>query len=250
MRTLNEFHLRLLETDYLVELREAIKEELARRRKASAVAARRHFISQLTPHDFSERDAFNAAALQENSSNLLAVRGLTEEPDKRKHYLSALLAQDWSSIYSGGDPEPKYYVYAHVDPRERIFVARLECGGNYGGRPFYIGKGTGDRAYDLKRNQGHGKVIRSILECGYEASDIVKLVFDGLPEAKAFEIEAKLIYFFGTIYQEHRAHACLYNLDIPPTPEFVGTMTKYVTRREYSKNYAPAVADVEGAYAP
>lgn len=230
---LNKFQLKELQTEYLEELRESIKQELARRRKQGAVSQRRNFITSLHPKQSDDNAQFSARVKKFNSSNLLALRSINDPASVRCRYLPHLVLQDWSHIYSGGDNEEKYYVYVHVDPREHIFISSEEAGGNFGGRPFYVGKGCGNRAYDLKRNQGHGKIIKSVLDEGYEPNDIVKIVFSELSEAKAFELEAKLIYFFGTIYQSDRMNGWLYNLDIPLLPEFNGVMEKLLSRKQF-----------------
>jgi hypothetical protein len=89
--------------------------------------------------------------------------------------------------------------------------------------PFYIGKGTLSRAHDLERNQGHGIRIRQLLSEGYQKPQIVSVLSSRLSEAQAFELESKLIYFFGTIYEKSRK-GMLLNLDISLRPKFVGTM--------------------------
>lgn len=66
----------------------------------------------------------------------------------------------------------EYYIYAHV---------RLD---NF--TPFYIGKGKGDRAYDLGRNKHHDSIAE---KCGYA----VVIVKDGLTEKEAFELERDII---------------------------------------------------------
>lgn len=230
---LNALQLQELETSYLEDLREAVKSELSRRRKAAHVNQRRCFIEALHPNGFEDNVQMNLAIQKKNSSNLLAVRGIEHSAKTRKHYLEALLKQDWSHIFSGGDTDEKYYVYVHVDPNEHIFIATPDAGGNYGGQPFYVGKGCGKRAFDLKRNQGHGKRIKAVLDNGYVDTDIAKIIFANLSEAKAYEIEAKLIYFFGTVYELNR-DGWLYNLEQPRLPMFGGDMTNPITKREFA----------------
>jgi hypothetical protein len=133
-------------------------------------------------------------------------------------YLKSLLKQDWSFLFKDDclDEEKKYYVYAHVIPKKvrPKLLARI----NIFGEPFYIGKGTGGRAYDMKRNQGHGKRIKRILDNGYTAKNIVNIIKDNLSEAEAYELESKLIYFFGTIYEPRKNKGILLNLDIGKRP--------------------------------
>lgn len=83
--------------------------------------------------------------------------------------------------------ETSYYVYALKDPRGSP------------AKPFYIGKGTGTRAYDhlIKPDDSRkGDRIREIAKAGYQV--IVTQLADGLSELQAMKIEAELISAFGT----------------------------------------------------
>lgn len=131
-------------------------------------------------------------------------------------YLNELLAQDWSHLFPGTS-DPKYYVYMHYAPNSKaIRYVGEHAVIKTSGLPFYIGKGCGDRAFDMKRNQGHGATLRELLG-RYTPTDIVSIVKDGLTEQKALELESKLIYFFGTKYEKGR-RGILVNLDIPLRP--------------------------------
>jgi uncharacterized protein len=80
-----------------------------------------------------------------------------------------------------------FYVYALKDPR--VSPAR----------PFYVGKGTGSRAFDhlaLPDNTSKYARIEQILNSGLKP--IVDILIDDLTEAQAFRIEAELIAAFGT----------------------------------------------------
>jgi uncharacterized protein len=80
-----------------------------------------------------------------------------------------------------------FYVYAIKDPRSKQ------------PRPFYIGKGTGSRAYDHLVSPDSTKKykrIREILEA--DAKPIIDILVDDLTEAQALKIEAELIAAFGT----------------------------------------------------
>jgi hypothetical protein len=80
-----------------------------------------------------------------------------------------------------------YYVYALKDPR---------CNP---ARPFYIGKGTGIRAWEHELsvdNTRKGKRIKDIQESGLNI--LISKLVDKLTETEALKIEAELISAFGT----------------------------------------------------
>lgn len=142
----------------------------------------------------------------------------------RMKYYKALICQDWSDLYPRSSFFGDYYVYAHVDPRKPDFTPGKNFGGCMPGTPFYIGKGIGNRAYDLKRNEGHGRILRDLISHEYKQEHIVFIMFDGLSENKAYELEAKLIYFFGTIFKKGKDGGCLVNLEIPRIPKYKKSM--------------------------
>jgi hypothetical protein len=93
-----------------------------------------------------------------------------------------------------------YYVYALKDPRSNP------------SKIFYIGKGTGSRAWNHIINVDQtrkGIFIREIMDSGREVM-VAQLVND-LSEAQALKIESELISSFGTI----DAGGTLYNTVIP-----------------------------------
>lgn len=132
----------------------------------------------------------------------------------RQKVLKDLITDDWSSVYRAGESEKKFYVYAHV---EKCKGGLRIDGIDFGGVPFYIGKGTGDRAYDLKRNEGHGAELRRLLSNGGKPDEIVRLIWTDLSEHEALCLEAKLIYFFGTRFDNDK-NGVLVNLSKPATP--------------------------------
>ena len=80
-----------------------------------------------------------------------------------------------------------YYVYALKDPRESP------------ARTFYIGKGTGIRAYQHFDNPDKSKKysrIKEITESGKKP--IVDILISNLTEFQALKLEAELISTFGT----------------------------------------------------
>lgn len=80
-----------------------------------------------------------------------------------------------------------YYVYALKDPRTSP------------AKPFYVGKGTGSRAYDhlvkADRTRKYAR-IEQIIESG--AQPLVDVLLDDLTETQALRLEAELISAFGT----------------------------------------------------
>lgn len=80
-----------------------------------------------------------------------------------------------------------YYVYALKDPRTNPVL------------PFYVGKGTGNRAWEHTINidaTRKGRRIQEIIDAGYEV--VTTKMADGLTEEQALRLEAELIAAFGT----------------------------------------------------
>lgn len=244
---MNRYQLSGLNYAQLIELRNevsaALKEKKAQinpesEKNRNARRARQKWMKRLArsekrsvkrPKNQEEIDVF-----LNNSSSILSPPGIGKIPASTlSGYFPALIAQKW---LDGEDEDGDYYVYAHVDARKNVFKTTAECGGNWRGLPFYIGKGIGRRAYDLKRNQGHGKRIGELLSIGITPEQIVHIAFSGLSERKALEIEAKCIYFFGSIYSPGKAgkRGCLLNLDVPKVHEFQGVMMSIPSRKNPS----------------
>lgn len=79
-----------------------------------------------------------------------------------------------------------FYVYALKDPRGKP------------AKPFYIGKGTGNRAWEHQSNiddSEKGLLIKQIREAGCNV--IHTIIADNLTEQQALKIEAELISAFG-----------------------------------------------------
>ena len=83
-------------------------------------------------------------------------------------------------------PQNPFYVYALKDPREKP------------ARPFYIGKGTGNRAWEHQTHiddSEKGAVIQAIHQASLKVLHTV--IADNLTEEQALKIEAELISAFG-----------------------------------------------------
>ena len=115
--------------------------------------------------------------------------------------LENMLATDVSSIYGPSAEDKSYYVYVHCDPSKGLDVKNnlkhllLASKFNLQHEPFYVGKGTGDRADDLSRNEGHRKIRTRLLQLGKEV-EIVRIV-SSLSESESLALEAKLIDVLG-----------------------------------------------------
>lgn len=138
---------------------------------------------------------------------------------QRIRYIEFILNQNWKYLYDGQelDETPKYYVYAHCDPTIKMYDISVQT--NIIGVPFYIGKGTGGRAYDLVRNQGHDAKVKDVIKKCLSEKSIVRIVRNGLTELDAFVLESKLIYIFQTVY-ENQVDGMLFNLDTGKRPNF------------------------------
>lgn len=103
-----------------------------------------------------------------------------------------------------------FYVYALKDPREKPT------------RPFYIGKGTGNRAWEHQANiddSEKGKLIKEIIESGHKI--IHTIISDNLSEQQALKIEAELISAFGI-----RSQGGLLTNRVKPNPENISKNVK------------------------
>jgi hypothetical protein len=141
-------------------------------------------------------------------SQLGAVRS-EEGGSKRQRNKSALEAciqiyeTDIADLYSGMnlDMTPKYYVYAHCGSDQiavgKNGISTFLATKGLEHRPFYIGKGTGDRAFDLNRNETHRKVRQNLKSFGKDVN--VKIIEDNLTELEALCLESKLIDMLGII---------------------------------------------------
>jgi len=115
-----------------------------------------------------------------------------------------ILETDISDLYENLnlDPTPKYYVYVHCDPNKKIALKKdgvSTFGATLGMThlPFYIGKGTGNRAYELDRNETHRKFRQKFKI--FDKDLVVNILKTDLTEKEALILESKLIDIFGLI---------------------------------------------------
>ena len=126
-------------------------------------------------------------------------------------------SQDLNELYETASGPSTYYVYTHCDPRtplnaknnpRDLFASTI----GLAHRPFYVGKGSEDRAYDLNRNDSHRKIRSKLL---HESLDIeVKIVSDQLTLGESLLLESKLIDIFGLL--SISKYGWLANLDEGP----------------------------------
>jgi hypothetical protein len=220
-----------ISTATLITFGKAIQKELTSRKPALKVAVQ---LSRLqTPITFpSEKESYQAI-VDANSVSLLEMprRARNIHFRDRTRYLPCVLGQNWDHLFPYADTTERiYYVYSHVDPRG-MSTQLPSLNTLLKGDPFYVGKGSASRAWDLKRNQGHGKRIKLIRDAGFPDISLVHIITDHLTELEALTLEAKLIYYFGSIYDE-LANGCLLNLADHIKPEFVGIMAKIPARKQ------------------
>lgn len=82
--------------------------------------------------------------------------------------------------------DKRFYVYEHIRPDNNT------C--------FYVGKGTGDRAYKSSRNEHHDRIVKKY-------GMIVKIIKDGLTEQEAYDLQRETIL--------HYVFDLGYGIDIP-----------------------------------
>ncbi|QGT52238.1 homing endonuclease [Vibrio phage MZH0603] len=146
------------------------------------------------------------------------------------------LEEDWSYLFDGAyDEAEDYYVYYHTDCRKpNMRFRKGDKSVTFTGRPFYIGKGKGQRYKSKNRSRSHLSIINNITSTGMDDDSIYHIYQSGLNEKQALELEAKLITFFGCSSElcRNRAHfhgmkgGLLINNDPAKRPDDVTRMMK------------------------
>lgn len=146
------------------------------------------------------------------------------------------IKEDWGYLFTGEyDETPRYYVYYHSSKNRGDM--KFSSGDEsivFNGRPFYIGKGTGNRFKSKKRSKSHLSIINTIKSEGTKEKDIFNIFEDHLTEKQALALEAKLITFFGTSAEldTKRAHfhgmkgGLLINADPTIRPDCVSALMR------------------------
>lgn len=124
-----------------------------------------------------------------------------------------ILNSDISSVY-GNEDTGDYYVYFHCDPNTPITASKdaknlfsAQIGLTH--KPFYVGKGIGNRCYETDRNDSYAKKKQQITKTGKEV--LVIKIKESINENSALALESKFIDIFGLLaYHEFN---WLLNLD-------------------------------------
>jgi len=157
------------------------------------------------------------SVLQNRRKNILRSLGYDQINFNGSKYNSNTILPALEEMYKVDNcTVGNYYIYAHCNPLKplsvttnlkHLFLATKFPSIKY--EPFYVGKGTGNRAYDLSRNDSHRKIRSNILK--YKKDIDVCILDNYLSEDTALAKESKLIDILGLISLSK--HGLLTNLD-------------------------------------
>ena len=146
--------------------------------------------------------------LQKRRKKLLADLGYGEvsfagsklNMDSLMPAIEGIFDTDLSCIY-GVASAGASYVYFHCDPTKplnpRGDIRAIYLASKFGLKfePVYVGKGVGDRCFDLQRNDSHRKIRSALISKGLDLEVVVAA--DGLSDGAALAMESKLIDVLG-----------------------------------------------------
>ena len=124
--------------------------------------------------------------------------------------------QSFVHLYEEQKTDKVFYVYAHCNPLKpldiqnnikHLFLALTFPHLKY--EPFYIGKGNGNRCFDLNRNGNHRKIRQSLIK--FKSEIDVVILENNLTEAESFSKESQLFDILGL--KCYSDHGMLCNLD-------------------------------------
>lgn len=135
--------------------------------------------------------------------NDLKPKSSQKEGKKGKQFEACLeiYNKNLEGLFFSSRSEPKkYYTYVHCNPLEPVSIkkdAKSAFAATLGAefKPFYVGKGIGNRCEKLERNETYRKIVQVLNLKGLKPK--IKIIADELEESKALELESKLIDIFG-----------------------------------------------------
>jgi len=173
---------------------------------------------------------------QQFDQELLKALGLVKQSELRqspKTAFRAIMADDWTNLFTGPDDDTDHFVYFHVDPRHtRKDQIRFNLQEFFGVSyqlpiPFYVGMGKGDRAYNFHRQKFHTELLSALLSEGFTRDAIVYVIEKDMSWQAARELESKFILYFGCTSFRVKTNGkrlskmgrCLINAQYEPMPE-------------------------------